>query len=296
MKIKQALVSFSLFLFVYHCATTSAQSPAQAPSKNQAQPPSKHQVQTPAKAPSQPLAEPPSQVPLVQAPPHRAIAAPTNITKILDKAGGFSVFIRLLKSTQVIIQIENQLNVSNTLTIFAPTNGAFSSLKAGTLNSLSTEQKVQLVQYHVLPSFVALANFQTLSNPVRTQASNTYDFPLNIITEDKWVNISTGLVNTSISSTVYTDNQLAIYKIEKVLLPLGIFAPRPKPPAPAPTPLKNKTETSSSSSSSSSSSTLDSPVGAVEASNGLSLTRNGMLNIGVAGVAIIFLFGQSKFY
>ena len=287
---KQGLISFALLLsFSYHFTTTlaahAALSPAQAPSKNQAQ--------TPAKAPTttQPSVEPPSQVPLVQAPPHRTLAAPTDVTKILEKADGFSVFIRLLKSTQIIIQIENQLNVSNTLTIFAPTNGAFSSLKPGTLNSLTTEQKAQLVQYHILPTFISLSNFETLSNPVRTQASNTYDFPLNITTEGKWVNISTGLVNTTISGTIYEDNQLAVYRVDKVLLPLGIFAPRPKPLAPAPTPvLKPKNESSSSSSLESS----DSPVAAAtDASNGFSVARNGKATIGVAMVAMIFMWWRS---
>ncbi|PON71848.1 FAS1 domain containing protein [Parasponia andersonii] len=281
---KQSLIFSLSFLcfFIYHLttSTTLALSPAQAPSQTRAQAPAKSPTST------QPAVEPPSEVPLVQAPPHRARAAPTNVTKILDKAGGFSVFIRLLKSTSVSIQIENQLNVSNSLTIFAPTNGAFSALKPGTLNSLSTEEKVQLVQYHILPSFVSLQNFQTLSNPVRTQASNTYDFPLNITVEGSWVNISTGIVNTTISATVYEDNQLAIYKVDKVLLPLGIFAPRPKPRlAPSPSPVKP----------SSSSSALDSPVAALDASNGPSLiTTNGLVRTidgAVVLVATIFFMG-----
>ncbi|KAL5581243.1 hypothetical protein UlMin_013685 [Ulmus minor] len=292
--IKQGLISFALlFSFSYHFTTTLAAHAALSP----AQSPSKTQAQTPAKAPTatQPSVEPPSQVPLVQAPPHRTLAAPTDVTKILEKADGFSVFIRLLKSTQVNIQIESQLNVSNTLTIFAPTNGAFSSLKPGTLNSLTNEQKVQLVQYHILPTFISLSNFETLSNPVRTQASNTNDYPLNITTEGKWVNISTGLVNTTISGTIYEDNKLAVYRVDKVLLPLGIFAPRPKPLAPAPTPvLKPKNESSSSSSLESS----DSPVEATtNASNGFSLARNGMATIGVAMVATVFLWGDHlRFY
>ncbi|PON80392.1 FAS1 domain containing protein [Trema orientale] len=263
------IISLSfLLLFLNYSTTTSAQSPAQAPSHNlvqtvPAQAPSKPAVQPPVQPPTQSLITPvqaPSEVPLVQAPPRKAKPEPTNVTKILDKAGGFSVFIRILRSTQVINQIENQLNVSNSLTIFAPTNGAFSGLKAGTLNSLSTEQKVQLVQYHILPSFVSLSNFQTLSNPVRTQASNTDEYPLNITTQGNWVNISTGLVNTSISGTVYADSQLAIYKVDRVLLPLGIFAPKPKAPAPAPAAAKpNKGALDSSSSSPSDSSTLDNP-------------------------------------
>ncbi|PON80379.1 FAS1 domain containing protein [Trema orientale] len=285
------IISLSfLLLFLFSFTITYAQSPAQAPS---AQAPTKPVVQPPVQPPTQAVTpvQAPSEVPLVQAPPRKAKPEPTNVTKILDKAGGFSVFIRILRSTQVINQIENQLNVSNSLTILAPTNGAFSGLKPGTLNSLSTEQKVQLVQYHILPSFVSLSNFQTLSNPVRTQASNTDEYPLNITTQGNWVNISTGLVNTSISGTVYADSQLAIYKVDRVLLPLGIFAPRPKAPAPAPTLAKPKKEssTSSSSSLSSSSSTLDSPVAAVDASAAISLARTGM--VGLAVVLAVFSVG-----
>ncbi|PON53959.1 FAS1 domain containing protein [Parasponia andersonii] len=291
---KQALIFLSfLLLCLYHCnGATLAHTPAQAPSKPEAEAPAKAQTLTPTKSPtSLPAVEPPSQVPLVQAPPHKALFAPTNVTRILEKAGGFSVFIRLLKSTSVSIQIENQLNVSNSLTIFAPTNGAFSALKPGTLNSLSTEEKVQLVQYHILPSFVSLQNFQTLSNPVRTQASNTFDYPLNITVEGSWVNISTGIVNATISATVYEDNQLAIYKVDKVLLPLGIFAPRPKPLAPAPTPVKPKKETNSSSSSSEES-ISPAEAAAADASEALVMRRNGVVNIGVAVIAVISMWVQ----
>ncbi|EXB98539.1 hypothetical protein L484_014381 [Morus notabilis] len=294
---KQSFLCFSfLLLFLHHCTTTtSAQSsPAQAPSHGELS-------QSPAQPPSQPLPQPPSQVtpaqapseiPLVQAPPRKAKPAPTNATKILEKAGNFGVFIRILKNTQVINQIENQLNTSNSSTILAPTNGAFSGLKAGTLNSLTTEQKVQLVQYHILPSFISLSNFQTLSNPVRTQASNTDEYPLNIITQGNWVNISTGLVNTSISGTVYADNQLAIYKVDRVLLPLAIFSPRPKAPAPAPTLSKPK-KGESSSSSSYSSTVLNTPAAVLEASNALSIARNDMvLSTVLAVVLAVFSVGS----
>ncbi|XP_062082038.1 fasciclin-like arabinogalactan protein 12 [Humulus lupulus] len=174
----------------------------------------------------------------------------TDIYKILTKAGQFTVLIRLLKSTQVGNQINNQLGSSNSeLTVFAPTDNAFSSLKTGTLNGLSDQQKVQLLQFHLVPSFISITNFQTMSNPVQTQASDTYEYPLNITTSGNQVNITTGIVNTTISGTVYSDNQLAVYQVDKVLQPLGIFAPRPLPPAPAPAPPKPKkkaTDTESS--------------------------------------------------
>ncbi|GMN24698.1 hypothetical protein TIFTF001_000669 [Ficus carica] len=295
--VKLSLISLLFLLvlaFLHYCTTTtSAQSPAQAPAQTPTKP---VLVQPPVQAPFQVTpAQSPSEIPIVQAPPRRAKPAPTNVTKILEKGGIFGVLIRILRNTQVINQIENQLNTSNSLTILAPTNGAFSGLKAGALNSLTTEQKVQLVQYHILPSFISLSNFQTLSNPVRTQASNTDEYPLNITTQGNWVNISTGLVNTSISGTVYADNQLAIYKVDRVLLPLGIFAPRPKAPAPAPMLAKPKKEESSSYSSSSSSlsSEINSPGAALQTSNALGLTINGMVcSIGIALVLAVFSVGS----
>ncbi|KAL5581253.1 hypothetical protein UlMin_013695 [Ulmus minor] len=302
---KQTLISLSfLFLILFNFSTTLAESPAQAPSKTKAQAPSKtkaqapskHSSQTPAEAPAKPLAQPPSQPqppaeapsqePLVQAPPSKTKPEPTNVTRILEKANGFSVFIRLLRSTQVINQIENQLNASSSLTIFAPINGAFSSLKPGTLNTLNTEQKVQLIQYHIIPSFISISNFQTLSNPVRTQASDTREYPLNITTEGNWVNISTGLVDATISGTIYSDGQLGIYRVDKVLLPFGIFAPRPKAPAPAPALAKGKPKEtelgSGSGSGSGSDSTSSSPTEALNASGAVSVAGNEMLSIGVA--------------
>lgn len=143
-------------------------------------------------------------------------SGPTNITKLLEKAGQYTVLIRLLKSTQLGDQINTQLNNSNQgITIFSPTDNAFSSLKPGTLNSLTDQQKVQLIQYHVVPIFLSISQFQTVSNPLRTQAgnSNAGEFPLNVTTFGNQVNISTGIVDTTVANTVYSDSQLAVYQV-----------------------------------------------------------------------------------
>ncbi|WOL14833.1 hypothetical protein Cni_G23614 [Canna indica] len=166
---------------------------------------------------------------------------PPNITAILEKAGQFGTFIRLLKSTHVGDQINNQLNSSlNGITVFAPSDNAFSSLPPGTINSLTDQQQVALIQFHELPYLVPLAQFQTISNPVRTQAGdvNNGRYPLNVTTMGKQVNITTGIINTTISDTVHSDYQLAIYEVDKVLLPIEIFGP--PAPAAAPAPVKSK--------------------------------------------------------
>ncbi|KAF2289950.1 hypothetical protein GH714_039275 [Hevea brasiliensis] len=144
-----------------------------------------------------------------------------------------------MKSTQEADQINTQLNNSNQgLTIFAPPDNAFANLKAGTLNSLSDQEKVQLVQFHILPSFISMSQFQTVSNPLRTQAGNSAngEFPLNVTTSGNQVNVTTGVNTATVANTIYTDGQLAVYQVDQVLLPLDLFA-APTAPAPAPSKL-----------------------------------------------------------
>ncbi|KAJ0714173.1 putative FAS1 domain-containing protein [Helianthus annuus] len=166
---------------------------------------------------------------------------PTNITKILEKAGQFTTLIRLMKVTQLGDQINTQLNNSNQgMTVFAPTDNAFSSMKPGALNSLSDQQKVALLQFHVVPNYLTTSELQTVSNPVRTQAGDTASnkFPLNIISSGNQVNVSTGVVDTTVSNSIYTDGSLAVYQVDKVLLPMSLFGS--SAPAPAPEPLKKR--------------------------------------------------------
>ncbi|KAL3825916.1 hypothetical protein ACJIZ3_021945 [Penstemon smallii] len=164
---------------------------------------------------------------------------PTNLTAILEKAGQFTTFIRLLQNTKVGDQINTQLNNSNQgLTVFAPTDNSFSSLKPGTLNSFTDQQKVELIQFHVIPSFFSPSQFQTASNPLRTQAGGSEgSFPLNVTASGNQLNITTGVTNATVENTIYTDNQLAVYQVDQVLLPLSFFS---SPAAPAPAPSRAK--------------------------------------------------------
>ncbi|KAL2485704.1 Fasciclin-like arabinogalactan protein 11 [Abeliophyllum distichum] len=220
------------------------------------------------------LAQTPAQPP---APP-----GPTNFTKILEKAGQFTTLIRLMKITQVGDQINTQLNNSNQgLTVFAPTDTAFSNLKTGTLNSLSDQQKVALVQFHILPNFLSMSQFQTVSNPIRTQAGDNTDgeFPLNVTTSGNQVNVSTGIDDATVANTIYSDNQLAVYEVDKVLLPLSIFAPPSPASAPAPSLTKSKKK----------SPLADSPVAGDDAdsSGGYFLAIHGSLQVVTFGFAMV---------
>nr|ABI95408.1 fasciclin-like protein FLA18 [Triticum aestivum] len=199
-------------------------------------------AQGPAVAPAAPT------TPTTPAAPAPA-AGTTNITGVLAKAGQFNTFIRLLKSTGVAAQIDNQLNNSfgSGMTVFAPTDNAFTSLASGTLNSLSDSQKNALIQYHVLSTAIPMSQFDTVSNPLRTQAgsSSPGQYPLNVTAEGQQVNITTGVVNATVDNTLYTGDQLVVYQVNKVLLPMAIAGtPAPAPAPLAPTKTKGKTPTS----------------------------------------------------
>ncbi|KAL2343258.1 hypothetical protein Fmac_004543 [Flemingia macrophylla] len=228
--------------------TTSAQlSPIQTPTTSpspplpQPSPPSPALPSTPATAPAPGF----NTVPLVPVTPSGAPTPATiipkgptiDIVQILRKAKRFSVLTRLLKTTQLINQLNSQLVTSGSggLTLFAPEDSAFSKLKAGFLNSLTDRQKVELLQFHTLSSFISISNFDTLTNPVQTQAGDDPQrLQLNVTTYGgSQVSMATGAVNASVTGTVYSDNKLAIYQVDKVLLPLDLVLPS-KAPAPAP--------------------------------------------------------------
>jgi uncharacterized surface protein with fasciclin (FAS1) repeats len=219
-----------IFTFFYSTTTSAQLSPVQAP-----------QSSTPAPGFNT--------VPLVPVSPS---GAPTpniipktpsiDIIQILKKAERFSVLIRLLKTTQLINQLNSQLvttsasSDSGGLTLFAPEDSAFSKLKPGFLNSLNDRHKVELLQFHTLSSFITISNFDTLTNPVQTQAGDDAKrLQLNVTTSGgSHVSMTTGAVNATVTGTVYADNKLAIYQVDKGLVPLDLVLPPAKAPAPTP--------------------------------------------------------------
>ncbi|WCJ30897.1 FASCICLIN-like arabinogalactan 6 [Euphorbia peplus] len=170
--------------------------------------------------------------------PAPAPPGPINLTGILSKNGQFTTFIRLLTSTQVANQIDNQLNSSTEgMTVFAPTDNAFDNLKPGTLNGLSVQQQVQVILYHVLPKFYNMESFLSVSNPVRTQATGQDGgaFGLNFTGKgNNQVNVSSGIVETQINNAIRQDFPLAIYQLDKVLLPEELFGVKAPAAAPGP--------------------------------------------------------------
>ncbi|KAL4186719.1 hypothetical protein AMTRI_Chr09g15380 [Amborella trichopoda] len=159
-----------------------------------------------------------------------------NLTELLSVAGPFHLFLEKLESTKVIDTFQNQANNTDQgITIFAPKDKAFSSLKKPSLSNLTSDQLKSLMLYHAIPEYYSLADFKNLSQqgPTSTFAGGLY--ALNFTDNKGSVSLDSGWSQTLISSSVYSTRPVALYQVDSVLLPEAIFGKAP-PPAPAPAP------------------------------------------------------------
>ncbi|KAK4776990.1 hypothetical protein SAY86_005678 [Trapa natans] len=190
------------------------------PSVNaQTSPPSPAAVPTPAPAPA-------------PGPDH------VNLTNLLTYAGPFHTFLGYLQSTKVISTFQDRAdNSADGITIFVPKDSAFSSLKSPSLSNLTQDQLRSLCLFHALPHYYSLADFKNVSqmSPVATLAGGLYT--LNFTDVSGTVHISSGWSDTTVSSSVRSTDPVAVYQVDKVLLPVAIFGtdiPPAAAPAPAP--------------------------------------------------------------
>ncbi|KAF8414194.1 hypothetical protein HHK36_002194 [Tetracentron sinense] len=159
-----------------------------------------------------------------------------NLTDLLSVAGPFHTFLSYCESTKVIQTFQNQANnTEQGITLFVPKDQAFSSLKNPSLSNLTEEQLKSLILFHALPKYYTLADFKNLSqaSPVSTMAGGQYT--LNFTDVSGTGHIGSGWTNTKVSSSVHSTDPVAVYQIDKVLLPEAIFG-TDIPPTPAPSP------------------------------------------------------------
>lgn len=161
-----------------------------------------------------------------------------NLTDLLTVAGPFHTFLGYLESTKVIDTFQNLANdTEEGITIFVPKDSAFSSLKKPSLSNLTNDQLKSLCLFHALPHYYTLSDFKNLTglSPISTFGGGQYS--LNFTDVSGTVRLSSGWTNTKVSSSVHSTDPVAVYQIDKVLLPEAIFGTDiPPMPAPAPAP------------------------------------------------------------
>ncbi|KAH7434833.1 hypothetical protein KP509_06G037000 [Ceratopteris richardii] len=165
--------------------------------------------------------------------------APVNLTQIISQSGNFSSFITSLRATGVDKVLQSH-DAEPGLTIFAPTNAAFDRLGSAALRRLSSVQLVALLEFHALPSFYPTEELATANGPQPTLASGASAESFTItLSRNKagTIIINAGGNKVAIAGTLYSNNPVAIFQINDVLMPEDIFGKAPEsPPLPAPPP------------------------------------------------------------
>ncbi|KAL6841364.1 hypothetical protein ACP4OV_028882 [Aristida adscensionis] len=153
--------------------------------------------------------------------------AGVNITRVLADARAFNVAASMLEASGVAGEFEADERGAG-ITVFAPTDDAFAGLPAGErLQSLPADRKAVVLRFHVLHSYYPLGSLESIVNPLQptlaTEFSNAGRFTLNITRANGSVAIDTGVVQATITRTVFDQNPVAVFAVSKVLLPKEMF-------------------------------------------------------------------------
>jgi len=158
-----------------------------------------------------------------------------DLADLLDVAGPFQTFMNYLQKTSVIETFQSQADHTKAgITIFVPRDSAFAALKkknkkktTPAIASLTKAQLKSLQLYHALPRFYSLAEVGSLRwlCPVATFAGSQYT--LNLTEDIGTIRVRSAWSNAKIGSTVYGTAPVAVYEVDKVLLPSQIFKSEP---------------------------------------------------------------------
>ncbi|KAG0464715.1 hypothetical protein HPP92_018879 [Vanilla planifolia] len=153
--------------------------------------------------------------------------AAVNITQVLVDGRDFNVAASMLEASGVVEEFEHDENGAG-ITVFVPTDESFAELPATErLQSLPADKKSVVLRFHVLHSYYPLGSLESIVNPVQptiaTEDTGAEHFTLNITRVNGSVSIDTGIVQATITRTVYDQNPVSVFAVSKVLLPREVF-------------------------------------------------------------------------
>ncbi|KAG8386020.1 hypothetical protein BUALT_Bualt03G0105600 [Buddleja alternifolia] len=166
-----------------------------------------------------------------------------NITALMT-AHGCKVFAETLLANPAKQTFED--NVESGLTIFCPGDDAMKSFMPKYKN-LTASGKQSLLEFHAIPIYQSLSGLKSsngLMNTLATDGASKYDFTVQ--NDGTEVTIMTKIVTAKIINTLIDEQPVAIYELNKVLMPKELFkgaispAPAPAPEADAPKSSKKK--------------------------------------------------------
>lgn len=139
-------------------------------------------------------------------------------------------------------------NVQTGLTVFCPEDKVVEDFMPKYKN-LTKAKKLSLLYYHGVPIYHSLAMLKSsngLVNTLATEGSNKYD--ITVKNDGETVSLDTKVVTATITGTMYDEEPLALFKLDKVLQPRQLFkAAAAESPDEAPAPKGAKKKKSSKS-------------------------------------------------
>ncbi|KAF3796314.1 Fasciclin-like arabinogalactan protein 2 [Nymphaea thermarum] len=199
--------------------------------------------------------------------------ADLNLTSLMSKQGCKN-FADLLTATGAVKTYMD--NAVGGLTVFCPTDEVITKF-APTYKNLTKDEKQTLLLYHAAPVYLPIASLKSNNGPLNTLATNgASNYAFTVQNQGEEVTLRTKVVTASITGTLYDQDPVVIFTIDKVLEPKELFkgAPSPAPAADSPAP-------SSSADAHSSSPSPDSPDSApsdsdtADSSDGVKLVAGG---------------------
>ncbi|XP_059301042.1 fasciclin-like arabinogalactan protein 1 isoform X1 [Lycium ferocissimum] len=165
-----------------------------------------------------------------------------NLTSLMS-AHGCKVFAETLLKSAAEKTFEE--NADGGLTVFCPGDDAMKNFMPKFKN-LTVEGKQSLLEYHGVPVYQSMASLKAnngVMNTLATDGAKKYDFVVQ--NDGDVVTLKTKVVTAKITGTLIDEQPVAIYTINKVLMPKelfkGVVADTPAPaPAPAPESPKSK--------------------------------------------------------
>ncbi|KAL2466880.1 Fasciclin-like arabinogalactan protein 4 [Abeliophyllum distichum] len=141
-----------------------------------------------------------------------------NITKAFIDGHQFNVAASMLQASGVVSEFEGDEGGAG-ITIFVPTDDAFADLPSSVkLQSLPAEKKAVVLRFHVLHCYYPLGSLESIVNPVQptlaTEQIGAASFTLNMSRVNGSVGIDTGIVQASVTQTVFDQKPVGIYQLE----------------------------------------------------------------------------------
>ncbi|KQJ83111.1 fasciclin-like arabinogalactan protein 7 [Brachypodium distachyon] len=169
-----------------------------------------------------------------------------DLAELLSLAGPYGTFLDYLTKTDVIKTFQSQANDTEEqgghgITVFAPQDSAFAAVDSAALSNLTADRLRSLMLHHAAPKYYPLSVFSALaasSTPV-----SMFAYSVNVTDKAGKTGVVSGWAAAKLVSSVYSTRPVAVYALDRVLLPKEIFptAPEVAPvPVPAPAPVPGK--------------------------------------------------------